>query len=428
MKSCRRVRSFPRWSLLFLALALSAASSFGQNVGGFLHAKIQNFQQTSPAAPVADAVQPFQFGSLITMGTATINSATLTFTGTASPRAYTGLTNGDFSILDTFATQAQLDSAYSTNGNYTVSINTSAGTFSRAVSFLLAFFGYPTTPRLTVPAADWQNSAIVIDATMPYTLTWGAFSNAQTADMIEVIIGNSTFGPFPNTQTSYTLPAGTLQPGTTYACDLAFLRGAGTVAGDANIGAGYALLVKETGFMIRTIAPALALNAAVSRKVHGAAGAFDIVLPLTGTPGVECRTGGATGDHTIVFTFNNPIVSGNAAVTGGDGSVSGAPTISNNTVTVNLTGVTNAQTTTVTLSNVTDSFNQVLGATSVSAGFLLGDTNGDRFVNGGDAIQTRNRSGQATDATNFRSDVNTDGFVNSGDSITVRARSGSFLP
>ncbi len=61
-------------------------------------------------------------------------------------------------------------------------------------------------------------------------------------------------------------------------------------------------------------------------------------------------------------------------------------------------------------------------------GVLVGDTNGDGFVNAGDALQTRNRSGQATDATNFRSDVNVDGFVNSGDTTVVRARSGTALP
>ena len=61
-------------------------------------------------------------------------------------------------------------------------------------------------------------------------------------------------------------------------------------------------------------------------------------------------------------------------------------------------------------------------------GVLVGDTNGDSFVNSGDALQTRNRSGQATDATNFRSDVNADGFVNSGDTTLVRTRAGTFLP
>ena len=55
---------------------------------------------------------------------------------------------------------------------------------------------------------------------------------------------------------------------------------------------------------------------------------------------------------------------------------------------------------------------------------LAGDTNGDRMVNSGDTLQTRNRSGGAASSTNFRSDVNTDGAVNSGDTSIVRARSG----
>ena len=32
---------------------------------------------------------------------------------------------------------------------------------------------------------------------------------------------------------------------------------------------------------------------------------------------------GGSGDHSLVFTFNNPLVSGNASVTGGSGSVVG---------------------------------------------------------------------------------------------------------
>ena len=231
MKSRCPHSSSARWTLLLLALTVSTATSFAQNVGGFIHGKIQNFQQTSPAAPVVNSAQPFQFGSLITMGTATINSATLTFSGTASPRTYSAVVGtGDFSILDTFTTQAQLDSAYQ-NGNFTVSIDTSAGIFSRTI-FLFPF-SYPTTPMLTVPASNWQSGTLVIDPTLDYTFTWNAFANAQAADVIELVIRNSgvTLTPFPATQTSFTLPAGSLQPGTTYTCDLAFVRVAGVTAG-----------------------------------------------------------------------------------------------------------------------------------------------------------------------------------------------------
>jgi hypothetical protein len=245
--------SSARWTILVLALTVSTATSFAQNVAGFLHGKIQNFQQTSAAAPVVNAAQPFQFGSLITMGTATINSATLTFTGTSSPRTYDPVVGtGDFSILDTFTTQAQLDAAYQ-NGNFTVSINTSAGVFSRSV-FLFPFT-YPTTPQLTVPASNWQSGVLVMDPSLDYTFTWNVFANAQAADVIELVIRNSgvNLSPFPASQTSFMLPAGSLQPGTNYTCDLAFVRVAGATVGDTDVGPGYATLVKDTGFIISAV-------------------------------------------------------------------------------------------------------------------------------------------------------------------------------
>jgi hypothetical protein len=187
----------------------------------------------------------------------------------------------------------------------------------------------------------------------------------------------------------------------------------------------------------------LVVNSAVSRKAHTSGfgapnvlpltatpevAAFDIPLPLSGTPGVECRSGGVGGDHKIVVTFANNVVSGNASVASGVGSVAGSPSFVGNTMTVNLTGVGNAQTIALSLSNVTDEFSQVLADTAMNASFLLGDTNGDRSVNAGDAIQTRNRAGQAVDSTNFRSDVNRDGFLNSGDTVVVRGQSGNSVP
>ncbi len=174
------------------------------------------------------------------------------------------------------------------------------------------------------------------------------------------------------------------------------------------------------------VAP-VSLTNAVSRKIHGAAGAFDVNL-FGSAAKVECRSGGTTGDHQLVFTFDHDVVSGNATVTAGTGNVARTPVVSENQLFVNLTGTANAQTLTLTLSNVVDTLGAALPNTTLTIGLLLGDTNGDAFVNAGDALQTRNRSGQAADATNFRSDVNDDGFVDSGDTIVVRARSGTSLP
>jgi len=151
-------------------------------------------------------------------------------------------------------------------------------------------------------------------------------------------------------------------------------------------------------------------------------------LPLTGLPGLECRTGGASGDHTLVFAFSHSVVSGNASVTSGTGSVSGTPTFAGNTMTVQLTGVTNAQNLAVTLNNVTDDIAQVLPNIAVSMNVLLGDTTGNKSVNATDVSQTKSRSGAVVNSSTFRNDITLSGSINSSDVSLVKLRSGTALP
>ena len=112
-----------------------------------------------------------------------------------------------------------------------------------------------------------------------------------------------------------------------------------------------------------------------------------------------------------MFTFTNNVTSGSASVTSGTG-VAGNAAFSGNTMTVNLTGVTDVQKITVTLSNVTDSFAQVLPNTAVSVNMLIGDTtNGNKAVNSTDVSQTKLQSGQAvTNTPNFREDITANGI------------------
>jgi hypothetical protein len=170
----------------------------------------------------------------------------------------------------------------------------------------------------------------------------------------------------------------------------------------------------------------LQLLSAVSRKTHGAAGYFDVDLPLTGEPGVECRNGG--GDHTMVITFNNMMVSGNASVTSGTGSVAGSPGFSGNTMTVELTGVVDAQRITVTLTGVTDNSAQVLPDTPISMNMLIGDTNGNKAVSASDVAQTKARLGLAATAATFRADVNVSGAITASDLAQVKASLGHAVP
>jgi hypothetical protein len=272
--------------------------------------------------------------------------------------------------------------------------------------------GVATPFAVTAP-----NTAISVPASSNFNVTWNVSGNAVNVKISLSTDGGNTFPTLLAASTPNDGSEMVLIPNMPTSTARIKVEAVGNIYFD----------ISDTNFSITGTAP-LALATAVSRKTHSSAGNFDIDLPLSGSPGVECRTGGAGGDHTLVITFNNTVVSGNAIVTSGAGSVVGAPAFSGNTMTVNLTGVTNAQIMAVTLDHVTDTFAQVLPTTAISVGILLGDTNGDGLVNAGDALQTRNRAGQATDATNFRSDVNLDGSLNSGDTTVVRARSGTFLP
>jgi len=168
---------------------------------------------------------------------------------------------------------------------------------------------------------------------------------------------------------------------------------------------------------------------AVSRKTHGSAGTFDVGLPLTGNPGIECRSGGSNGDFTVVFVFANPVVSVGSVTFTGTGSVS-SQTIGSDPheYIVNVTGVTNAQRVTVTLNNVTDTVGNATPSIAAPMGVLLGDTNADAFTDAIDVSQTKSQSGNAITNSNFREDVNVDGFIDAIDTALVKSKSGTALP
>jgi hypothetical protein len=133
------------------------------------------------------------------------------------------------------------------------------------------------------------------------------------------------------------------------------------------------------------------------------------------------------GDHTIVFTFSNNIATSSASVTSGAAMVSGTPIISGNTVTVNLTGVSNAQTVSVTLSNITDVFSQALPDRAVSISFLVGDATGNGAVTSSDIGQVKAQSGQPVTGENFRADINANGAITSSDVGQVKSAVGTML-
>ena len=161
----------------------------------------------------------------------------------------------------------------------------------------------------------------------------------------------------------------------------------------------------------------------VSRKVHGSAGTFDINLAHTD----ECRSGGANNAYQLVFTFPVAVTFNSASVTAGTGTVSSSSGSGTPNVSVNLTGIINAQRITVTLYGVSDGGT---GSANLTAqmGVLIGDSNGNGAVSSADVAQTKSRSGVTVDATNFRSDVNANGAINDSDISLIKSSVGTGLP
>ena len=213
------------------------------------------------------------------------------------------------------------------------------------------------------------------------------------------------------------------------------------LSGDATLAdRGSDIIPLGTGFIVRKIGgtsafwtnpfPVSAVSA-VSRKSHtgGVVGTFDVHLPLAGTPGIECRSGGASNDHQIVFTFPIAVTFTSASVTSGTGSVASSAGSGTTGVTVNLTGVTDAQYVTVTLLGVNDGTNT--NDVAVRMGVLIGDVNASGRVDGSDVSLIRQQNFQTTFTQNpptFREDVNASGRIDGRDVSIARQNNFHSLP
>jgi uncharacterized repeat protein (TIGR01451 family) len=301
----------------------------------------------------------------------------------------------------------------------------------------------PTDMSITKSAPN----AVLIGGTLSYHLT---VTNNGTPAMPATTSGVTLTDNLPPgvTFVSATPSSGTCSGTSTVTCNLGIFPSGATATVDIVVTAPYVpgTITNTATVAALTADPTLSNNTAtavttiigepppplvvVSRMTHGSAGDFDIVLPQPpATRNVECRSGGASNNFKMIFTFPNNLISvASASVTGGAGSVSSSALGPNaNQYTVNLTGVTNAQSTTVTLANVLDSTGAV-GNVPAIIGVLLGDTTSNGSVNSSDISQTKAQSGTVANSSNFRTDVTVNGLINSSDISTVKSKSGTALP
>jgi uncharacterized repeat protein (TIGR01451 family) len=134
-----------------------------------------------------------------------------------------------FQYEQTFTNRTAFDKAYPA-GSYNLTIQTlDQGIFTPGLR--LPSDNYPNTPQVTN-----YNAARMIDSTNDFTLSWTAFSNGTTNDMVSVEIddsaGNAVFmtpdfgaaNQLSGIATSVLIPAGTLAPAEVYTTTVAFLR------------------------------------------------------------------------------------------------------------------------------------------------------------------------------------------------------------
>ena len=333
------------------------------------------------------------------------NSGRSLFDGANSPEPFAGgaaILNGCYGPADMSITKTADPNPVQAGGSLTYHLT-------------VTNYGMPSMPSTTsgVTLTDTLPSGVTLVSAIPssgtcsgtstVTCNLGIFPSGVTATVDIIVTAPSTSGTLTNTATVASATA------------------------DPDLSNNTATQVTN----VSTIAP----TRVVSRKTHGSAGSFDIDLPFNppgpGAPsGIECRSGGTSGNYTMAFTFPNPLTSvGGATVSSGHGSVSnGAIGTDPHEYIVNLTNVTNQQEIDVTLTGIQDASGNHGGTVRATMNVLLGDTNADGFVNSADISQTKSQSGRAVTVSNFREDVNVDGFLNSGDISVVKSKSGTALP
>ncbi len=171
---------------------------------------------------------------------------------------------------------------------------------------------------------------------------------------------------------------------------------------------------------VDAVAPGLA--SIVSRKVQGAAGAFDVPLALGGPGTIEPRL---NGPDTLVFTFSEPIKAAAGTLGApnfmiGNGAFASA-SLSGNTLTLSLSGVVDQSVVSVALNALTDlAGNALAGVSTLNIQALYGDVNQSGSVSVSDLQGVKNHLLQPVDATDYLFDVNGSGAIGVSDLQAVK--------
>jgi hypothetical protein len=303
------------------------------------------------------------------------------------------------------------DSESATGQQYYVGMTTDANSVASfeyghvATAVVGLVIGVPTETKDGTPTGSFAP-----DGTISITIPKSAAGNPQPGDLLGAVNGRTFTGDTPQTNTLERSNA---------LMDHTFVK---AQRDNGHPAATYAVVGNVSCSFVQIVPVSV-----VSRKTHTGIGDFDVDL-LNANPGIECRTGPTSGNHTVFVTFGAPVTVNSVTVTpgaGGTATMAGS-SVNGSVVQVNLTNVSNAQTLTINLIGVSDGTHS--GNVTVPMSVLLGDVNANRLVDGNDVSAVQSHTRQPVSAATFRYDVNTTGQIDGNDVSITQAHTRTSLP
>lgn len=283
----------------------SGSGGSGTNaITTFSVGKVHHYNQTSAGAPTLDPATPYGFSGAVSLSSnRNANSATLTMpTATVSNLTHLLPPSAEYWILTPSFTSLSTFDATFPDGNYSFFVQEAASNQTVVVNLpTAASLPQPNAPHLTnFPAAQ------IVNPTQPFVLGWDAFSGGTAADYIDVDVGN--FGSpnpgYPGALTgaarTFTIPAGTLLPNTTYLSRVGFFRHSGTTNA-SHVADAYRATYTE--FNLITTGGLVLTNAAYTPSNFN----FDVLCSTGQTVVVEYRTNITLGAWQTLLTTNSPV-------------------------------------------------------------------------------------------------------------------------
>ncbi len=276
-------------------------------------AKLHFYNQTSAAAPTLDPEVPYLFTATTTLASnRTANGVTVTLpTGSVSNLTRDFFRPESFFLFATFTNLPSFNTTFPA-GNYVFNVTASTSNQQVTVNFL-AGLTQPNAPHIANYVA-----AQSVNPAQPFQLSWDAFQGGTAADHISVSIGDTFQSPdagapgaLNGTATSFTIPAGTFQPGSNYSATVSFFRSSGS----SNLSySTSAFVATSTDFDLITssgtvTAPLVLTNAAWSNGTF----TFDVLSSPGQNLTIEYSSTLLTNQWTPLVTFTS--ASGRARIT-----------------------------------------------------------------------------------------------------------------